>query len=99
LLLASIRDKNPVIFIEPKILYRAAVEQVPVEDFTLPLGKAEVIEEGKDITVVGWGSQLYIIEKAVRMAQSQIPGLTVEVIDLRTILPWDVETVAKVSLV
>jgi 2-oxoisovalerate dehydrogenase E1 component beta subunit len=61
LLLTSIRDKNPVIFMEPKILYRAAVEQVPVDDYVLPLGKAEVLTRGNDITIVGWGSQLYVL--------------------------------------
>ncbi|KAI8895239.1 thiamine diphosphate-binding protein [Globomyces pollinis-pini] len=96
LLLASIRDKNPVIFMEPKILYRAAVEQVPVEDYTLPLEKAEILTEGKsDITIVGWGSQLYVLESAIKMAKAQIPGLSVELIDLRTIYPWDSETVCK----
>jgi 2-oxoisovalerate dehydrogenase E1 component beta subunit len=70
---------------------------VPVEDYTLPLGKAEVLKAGQDVTVVGYGSQLYTIEKAVAMAESMVPGLSVEVIDLRTILPWDVETVAQVS--
>jgi 2-oxoisovalerate dehydrogenase E1 component beta subunit len=97
LLLASIRDKNPVIFIEPKILYRAAVEQVPEDDFTLPIGKAEVLKEGKDLTIVGWGSQLYTLEPAIAMAEKEMPGLSIELIDLRTILPWDVETVVKVS--
>jgi 2-oxoisovalerate dehydrogenase E1 component beta subunit len=65
LLLASIRDKNPVIFMEPKILYRAAVEQVPVDDFVLPLGKAEVLTKGNDITILGWGSQLYVLVEKV----------------------------------
>ncbi|KAL1917569.1 uncharacterized protein VTP21DRAFT_3962 [Calcarisporiella thermophila] len=95
LLLASIRDRNPVIFFEPKILYRAAVEQVPVGDYELPLGKAEVLKQGKDITVVGWGSQIYILENAIQLAEKRIPGLSCELIDLRSILPWDVETVAK----
>ncbi|KAJ3348676.1 hypothetical protein HDU91_006518 [Kappamyces sp. JEL0680] len=95
LLLASIRDKNPVIFMEPKILYRAAVEQVPVDDYVLPLGKAEILQKGKDITVVGWGSQLFVLETAIEMAKKQIPGLSVELIDLRTIYPWDSETVCK----
>ncbi|KAJ3280552.1 hypothetical protein HK104_000586 [Borealophlyctis nickersoniae] len=95
LLLASIRDKNPVIFMEPKILYRAATEQVPVDDYTLPIGRAEVLKEGKDVTVVGWGSQLYVLEHAIAVAEKQIPGLSVELIDLRSILPWDVETIAK----
>jgi 2-oxoisovalerate dehydrogenase E1 component beta subunit len=80
---------------EPKILYRAAVEQVPVDDYTLPLEKAEVVMSGKDITIVGWGSQLYVLETAIEMAKKQIPGLSVELIDLRTIYPWDVETVAQ----
>ncbi|KAG0333463.1 hypothetical protein BG004_000834 [Podila humilis] len=95
LLLASIRDRNPVIFMEPKILYRAAVEMVPVGDFELPLGKAEVLTQGKDLTVVGWGAQLYVLENAIQLAQKKMPGLSVELIDLRTILPWDVETVCN----
>ncbi|KAJ3186740.1 hypothetical protein HDU85_007560 [Gaertneriomyces sp. JEL0708] len=95
LLLAAVRDKNPVIVMEPKILYRAAVEQVPVGDYTLPLGKAEILKEGKDMTVVGWGSQLYVLEHAIAMVEKDIPGLQIELIDLRTILPWDVEAVAK----
>ncbi|TPX55071.1 hypothetical protein PhCBS80983_g05626 [Powellomyces hirtus] len=95
LLLAAIRDPNPVIVMEPKILYRAAVEQVPEGDYTLPLGKAEVLREGKDVTVVGWGSQLYVLETAIAMLEQQIPGLSVELIDLRSVLPWDVETIEK----
>jgi 2-oxoisovalerate dehydrogenase E1 component beta subunit len=96
LLLASIRDKNPVIFMEPKILYRAAVEQVPTGDFELPLGKAEVLKEGKDVTVVGWGSQIYALENAIQMAEERLKGISCELIDLRTIAPWDVDTVANV---
>ena len=57
LLLASIRDKNPTIFLEPKILYRANVMDVPVDDYELPLGKAEVVQEGDHITCVAWGAQ------------------------------------------
>ncbi|KAI8805497.1 thiamine diphosphate-binding protein [Cladochytrium replicatum] len=95
LLLAAIRDPNPVIFMEPKILYRGAVEQVPMADYTLPLGKAEVLKEGKDVTIVGWGSQLYVLETAIAMAEKAIPGLSCELIDLRSIVPWDIETVAN----
>lgn len=61
----------------------------------LPLGKAEILTQGKDITILGWGSQLYILETAIEMAKKQIPGLSVELIDLRTIYPWDVETVCS----
>ncbi|KAJ3021702.1 hypothetical protein HKX48_007988 [Thoreauomyces humboldtii] len=95
LLLAAIRDPNPVIVMEPKILYRAAVEQVPEGDYTLPLGKAEILREGKDITVVGWGSQIYVLETAIALLERDMPGLSVELIDLRSILPWDVETIEK----
>ncbi|KAJ3407638.1 hypothetical protein HDU80_008282, partial [Chytriomyces hyalinus] len=94
-LLAAIRDPNPVLVMEPKILYRSAVEQVPVDDFVLPLGKAEVVKEGKDLTVVGWGAQLYVLEHAVQEAEKRMPGLSIEVIDLRSILPWDRDTVEK----
>ncbi|KAI9000364.1 thiamine diphosphate-binding protein [Hyaloraphidium curvatum] len=93
LLLGAIRDPNPVIFIEPKILYRAAVEQVPVDDYVLPLSKAEVLKEGSDITLVGYGPQLYVLENAARMAEAEMPGLRCEIIDLRTIVPYDAETI------
>lgn len=93
LLLASIRDRNPVLFFEPKILYRAAVEQVPIGDYELPLGKAEVLKLGTDVTVLGWGSQIYALENAIQMAEENLPGLSCELIDLRTIFPWDVETI------
>jgi 2-oxoisovalerate dehydrogenase E1 component beta subunit len=92
LLRASILDQNPVIFLEPKILYRSAVEQVPEEDYTIPLGKAQILQQGSDITIISWGSPLYTIEKAAHQALSEL-GIKCEVIDLRTILPWDVETV------
>ncbi|MEW6996114.1 alpha-ketoacid dehydrogenase subunit beta [Colwelliaceae bacterium BS250] len=92
LLLASIRDKNPVIFFEPKKLYRASIGEVPEEDYQLPLGKAEVVKTGTDITLLGWGAQMETIEKAAEMAEKQ--GVSCEIIDLRSILPWDVDTVA-----
>ncbi|XP_058880777.1 2-oxoisovalerate dehydrogenase subunit beta, mitochondrial-like [Acipenser ruthenus] len=57
LLLSCIEDKNPCIFFEPKILYRAAVEQVPVEPYHIPLSHAEVLQEGSDVTLVAWGTQ------------------------------------------
>jgi 2-oxoisovalerate dehydrogenase E1 component beta subunit len=94
LLLASIRDPNPVIFLEPKALYRTAVEMVPSGDYETPLGKAEVVRTGKDITVVAWGAQLKVAEKAADMARDQL-GVEVELIDLRTILPWDVPAVEQ----
>eukprot|EP01114_Cavostelium_apophysatum_P000731 TRINITY_DN10662_c0_g1_i1.p1 TRINITY_DN10662_c0_g1~~TRINITY_DN10662_c0_g1_i1.p1 ORF type:complete len:389 (-),score=108.42 TRINITY_DN10662_c0_g1_i1:176-1342(-) len=92
LLLASIRDPNPVVFFEPKWLYRSAIEQVPTKDFELPLGKAEIVKEGTDITLVAWGAQMLVIQEAAKMAEEKLK-ISVEVIDLRTILPWDYETI------
>ena len=92
LLLASIRDPNPVIFFEPKALYRAAVENVPSGDFMLPLGVGEVLRAGKDITVVGYGAQMKVLEQACDRASKEL-GASCELIDLRTVSPWDQEIV------
>ncbi|WP_333797759.1 alpha-ketoacid dehydrogenase subunit beta [Rheinheimera sp.] len=93
LLLASIASEDPVIFFEPKKLYRASTGEVPEEYYEIPLGVAEVMQEGKDVTVLAWGAQIEICQKAIEMAQAQ--GISCELIDLRSILPWDVETVVK----
>ncbi|QRW15112.1 pyruvate dehydrogenase E1 component beta subunit [Ceratobasidium sp. AG-Ba] len=106
LLLASIRDPNPVIFLEPKILYRSSVEQVPSDDFELPLGKAEVLTKGNDLTVVTYGSPVYTCENAISLLRNPPQSLahlipesvrkaSIELIDLRTLLPWDVHTVLE----
>lgn len=91
LLLASIRDDNPVLFFEPKRLYRASVGDVPEEDYELPLGSAEVVREGQDITLLAWGAQMEVMNEAAQMAEKD--GVDCEIIDLRSILPWDVDTV------
>uniref|UniRef100_A0AAY5KV03 3-methyl-2-oxobutanoate dehydrogenase (2-methylpropanoyl-transferring) n=1 Tax=Esox lucius TaxID=8010 RepID=A0AAY5KV03_ESOLU len=94
LLLSCIEDHNPCIFFEPKILYRAAVEQVPTEAYTIPLSQAEVLQEGSDVTLVAWGTQIHVLREVVSMAQEKL-GVSCELIDLQTILPWDTETVCK----
>ncbi|XP_030411665.1 2-oxoisovalerate dehydrogenase subunit beta, mitochondrial isoform X2 [Gopherus evgoodei] len=94
LLLSCIEDKNPCIFFEPKILYRAAVEQVPVEPYYIPLSQAEILQEGSDVTLVAWGTQVHVIREVATMAQEKL-GVSCEVIDLKTILPWDAEAVCK----
>jgi 2-oxoisovalerate dehydrogenase E1 component beta subunit len=66
---------------------------VPEEDYELPLGKAEVVQKGSDITLLAWGAQVEIVEKAAVLAEND--GISCEIIDLRTILPWDIETVAN----
>ncbi|TKB47765.1 alpha-ketoacid dehydrogenase subunit beta [Ferrimonas sediminicola] len=93
LLLASIRDDNPVVFFEPKRLYRASVGEVPEGEYTISLSKAELVQSGSDITLLGWGAQMELIDKAAKMAADI--GISCEIIDLRTLLPWDVDTVAK----
>ncbi|KAJ7369268.1 hypothetical protein OS493_040176, partial [Desmophyllum pertusum] len=94
LFLSSVRDKNPVIFLEPKILYRQAVEEVPVRDYEIPLSEAEILEEGSDVTVVGWGTQVHVLRDVCKMAKDQL-GVSCELIDLQTILPWDEDTIIK----
>lgn len=94
LLLACIRDPNPCILFEPKALYRAAVEEVPVGDYEIPLGQAEVVREGTDVTVVAWGAQVHVAAQACDMARD-MAGISCELIDLRTILPWDADTVVN----
>ena len=91
LLLSSIRSKDPVIFLEPKILYRSAVEEVPDADYEIPLGKAEIVLPGSDVTLVGWGAQLRRLRVACELAEKE--GVSCELIDLRTILPWDADCV------
>lgn len=92
LLLSCIRDKNPCIFFEPKILYRMAVEQVPLKDYELPLSKAEILTEGDDVTIIGWGTQVHVLREVCQLAQDKL-NVSCELIDLMTILPWDKETV------
>ncbi|KAH1265842.1 2-oxoisovalerate dehydrogenase subunit beta 1, mitochondrial [Glycine soja] len=91
LLLSCVRDPNPIVFFEPKWLYRLAVEEVPEDDYMLPLSEAEVIRQGSDITLVGWGAQLSIMEQACLDAEKE--GISCELIDLKTLIPWDKETV------
>ncbi|XP_047529090.1 2-oxoisovalerate dehydrogenase subunit beta, mitochondrial [Vanessa atalanta] len=92
LLLACLQERDPCIFLEPKILYRSAAEDVPVDSFTLPIGKAQVLKEGDAATLIGWGTQVHVLLEVAQMAQEQL-GANCEVIDLMSILPWDQDTV------
>ncbi|MGO8989565.1 MAG: alpha-ketoacid dehydrogenase subunit beta [bacterium] len=91
LLLSSIRDPDPVIFMEPKRIYRAIREEVPEGDYTIPLGKARLVQEGKDVTIIAYGAML---REALNAAE-QLKGdkIDPEIIDLRTISPMDMETI------
>ena len=115
LLLAAIECNDPVVFMEPKILYRSAgntaspspsppplstflihpiesVEQVPATSYTLPLSKAEILLPGTDVTLISYGHPLYTCSAAVAAAERDF-GVSVELIDLRTIYPWDRKTI------
>ena len=94
LLLAAIACNDPVVFMEPKVLYRAAVEQVPTETYELPLSKAEVVKEGRDVTLISYGHPLYTCSSAIAAAEKDF-DIKVELIDLRTIYPWDRSTVLE----
>jgi len=91
LLLSSIRDPDPVIFLEPKRIYRAIREEVQEGDYTISLGKARLVQEGKDVTVIAWGA---MVREALNAAeQMKADKVDVEIIDLRTISPMDVDTI------
>lgn len=92
LLLSCIQDPDPCIFFEPKMLYRTSVEEVPVGEYTIPLGQAQVLREGADITLIGWGAQVHVLAQAAQ-AVADADGISCEVLDLRTLLPWDVQAV------
>ena len=69
LLLSCIRDKNPCIFFEPKILYRSASEQVPKKDYELPIGKADILVPGDDVTLIGWGTQVHVLREVAQLGK------------------------------
>lgn len=93
LLLASIEDNDPVVFLEHMRLYRSFRDEVPEEYYTLPLGKAAVAHEGTDVTIVTYG---YMVREALDAAEAlKETGVSVEVIDLRTIQPLDVDTIIE----
>jgi pyruvate dehydrogenase E1 component beta subunit len=94
LLLSAIRDEDPVMFFEPKRVYRSFKEEVPEEDYTIPLGVAEVLDgyEGDDITVISWGASIHDCMKALDTLPEHISA---ELIDLRTIYPIDLQTLVE----
>ncbi|XP_031784509.1 2-oxoisovalerate dehydrogenase subunit beta, mitochondrial [Nasonia vitripennis] len=94
LLLSCIDEPDPCVFFEPKILYRTAIEDVSLDHYKLPLGKADVVREGDAITLIGWGTQIHVLLEVADLVQNEL-GASCEVIDLYSILPWDVETVCK----
>lgn len=93
LLKSAIRDDDPVIFLEPKKIYRSIKEEVPNGDHTVPLGKARVAKQGKDLTILCYGFMVHVAMEAAETAKHA--GVDIEVVDLRTLLPLDIDTVIK----
>jgi pyruvate/2-oxoglutarate/acetoin dehydrogenase E1 component len=93
LLIAAIRDPDPVIFLEPKRIYRAVREEVPSEEYSVPLSSAKVVQIGETVTAVAWGSMVREVKRAADLVAPE--GISVEVIDLRTVAPMDDETVVE----
>ena len=101
LIISAIEDPNPVLYFEHKHLYRRIKGEVPDERYTTPIGKARTHREGDDISVITWGAMVYTAEEAAQQLESD--GVSVEIIDLRTVMPWDkpavLESVRKTSKV
>jgi 2-oxoisovalerate dehydrogenase E1 component beta subunit len=91
LLISAIRDPDPVLFFEPKRVYRAAKGEVPEGEYTVPLGKARVTREGTQVTVLAWGAMWHEADRAVREAEEK--GVDCELLDLRSLQPLDVDAV------
>jgi pyruvate dehydrogenase E1 component beta subunit len=91
LLTASLRSDDPVIFLEPTKLYRAEKQEVPEEAYEVPLRRAAIVREGKDLTIFAWGAMIPVARQAAEAAQAE--GFGAEIVDLRTLSPMDKETV------
>ncbi len=94
LLKTAIRDDDPVIFFEPKYLYRRAKDEVPDEDYVVPLGKAKVLQAGSDVTIITYGSTVFHSREAIGKLEKE-EDLSIELIDLRSLIPLDKETIYK----
>jgi 2-oxoisovalerate dehydrogenase E1 component beta subunit len=91
LLKAAIRDEDPVLYFEHKFLYRRIKEDIPDDDYIVPIGKAKVRREGKDISVITYGAMVHVALEAAEKLQSE--GISLEVVDLRSLLPYDEEAI------
>jgi len=91
LIKSAIRDNDPVIFFEHKALYRKIKGEVPAGDYTVPLGKAAIFREGKDLSVITYGAMVHVANDAAEILQRE--GISMEIVDLRTLLPIDEETI------
>ena len=93
LLLSALRANDPVLFLEPKRIYRSVKEEVPEEEYLIPLGEAHLAKAGKDITLIGWGAQHHQNMEAAKLIQEK-EGIDVEVLNLRSLNPLDMDAIA-----
>ncbi|MDU5141133.1 MAG: alpha-ketoacid dehydrogenase subunit beta [Paenibacillus dendritiformis] len=93
LLISAIEDPDPVVFLEPARIYRAFKEEVPEEMYRIPLGKANIVREGEDVTMISWGSMMRVALEAARQLERE-KGWSCEVIDLRSLYPLDRDAIA-----
>jgi 2-oxoisovalerate dehydrogenase E1 component beta subunit len=91
LLIEAIQDPNPVLYFEHKHLYRRIKDEVPDERYTIPFGEARVHREGDDVSLITWGAMVYTADEAAQKLEGE--GVSVEILDLRTLAPWDKEAV------
>jgi len=93
LLKSAIRGEDPVIFMEPKKIYRAFKQEVPEDDYVVPIGPANIVQEGTDVSIFCYGSMVSVAQKAA--AKAAEAGQSIEIVDLRTLYPLDVETILQ----
>lgn len=93
LLISAIQDPDPVIFLEPKRIYRAIKQEVPEEKYSIPIGKAKVLQEGEQLTIIAYGAMIREVQKAMVLAKQK--DLSIELIDLRSIWPIDRDTIRE----
>ena len=93
LLIEAIQDPNPVLYFEHKHLYRRIKDEVPDERYTVPFGEARVHREGDDLSLITWGAMVYTADEAAQKLEED--GISVEILDLRTLAPWDKEAVLR----
>ncbi len=91
LLISSMRDEDPIIFLEPKRIYRAVKGEIPEGEYTVPIGKARLAREGKDVTLFAYGAMVHVALEVAEEARKN--GVEIEVVDLRTLVPLDIEAV------
>ena len=95
LLISAIRDNDPVIFLEHMKLYRSFRAEVPEEEYTIPIGKANIVRQGKDVSIIAYGAMVQEAEKAA--AELEKEGISAEVVDLRTVYPLDIDLLVQTT--